>query len=80
MFNAMTTRANRRIRQKAATGREPAAITASVVVLGVLVLIRLGMLSRRSGQLLSRSGSSARAGRNAACLRTRRLGRLVMRN
>ena len=44
MFNAMTTRANRRIRQKEATGREPVVITASVVVLGVLVLTCAGML------------------------------------
>jgi hypothetical protein len=35
---------NRRILQKEATGREPAVITASIVVLGVLVLICAGML------------------------------------
>jgi hypothetical protein len=40
----MTARANRRTRQKQVTGREPVVITASVVVLGVLVLICAGML------------------------------------
>jgi hypothetical protein len=44
MFNTMTKGAKRRIRHKELAGREPIAITISVVILGVLVLICAGML------------------------------------
>ena len=40
----MTKGAKRRIRQKEAAGREPAVITASVVILCLLVLVCAGML------------------------------------
>ena len=44
IFTIMTKMANRRIRQKRVTGREPVVVTASVVVLCVLVMMCAGML------------------------------------
>jgi hypothetical protein len=44
MFNTVTKARKRRIRRKQFAGREPAVITGSVIILGVLVLTCLGML------------------------------------